>query len=217
MTGRDTFGPRLRAERERAGITLEAIAESTKIKRSLLVGLENNDLAHWPVGIFRRAFFRAYLAAIGLPSETLVADLGRLFPESGAAAGPDSFSGCDGSEGELRITLADTRSSGGRRFILQTAAAALDLCAVLVLTAGAVGVFQFQVLASAAAISLGYCFASVAWLGRTPGAWWLTSDRPVSRRRTAALHVVEPLPLRIVARQSEPSRGRPSDAKTSVA
>jgi hypothetical protein len=78
---RGAFGPGLRIARERAGVTLEAIAQSTKIKVSLLAGLENNDLSHWPCGIFRRAFFREYLAAIGIASESLVAEFIRLFPD----------------------------------------------------------------------------------------------------------------------------------------
>ena len=40
--GRDTFGPWLRAQRERRGIALTTIAEQTKIKRSLLESLDKH-------------------------------------------------------------------------------------------------------------------------------------------------------------------------------
>ena len=40
--------------RERRGITLEAIAETTKIALPLLESLERSDVSHWPKGIFRR-------------------------------------------------------------------------------------------------------------------------------------------------------------------
>jgi hypothetical protein len=207
----------LRAARERAGITLEAIAASTKINRSLLAALEENDLAHWPAGIFRRAFFRSYLDAIGLQSESLVADFVRLFPESGAKSGEDLVTHFDGPESELRLTLVDTGLSGSSRFLQQFAAASSDLCAVIVLTAGTVGLFQFALWPSVAAISLAYGFGSVAWLGRTPGAWWLATDRPTSKRRASVHVLVEPLSLRIVARQQHVSLDRSADAKTSVA
>jgi len=66
---RDTFGPHLRQQRESRGLTLKAIADSTKIRESLLAALERNDVSQWPEGIFRRAFLREYAAAVGLPSQ----------------------------------------------------------------------------------------------------------------------------------------------------
>lgn len=78
---RDTFGPRLRQERERRGIALKNIAASTKIKESLFVGLERNDFSHWPDGIFRRAHLCAYAEAIGLPPQPVLAEYFRLFSE----------------------------------------------------------------------------------------------------------------------------------------
>ena len=50
------FGRRLREQRERHQITLDAIASSTKIKMSLFAGLERGDVADWPAGIFQRDF-----------------------------------------------------------------------------------------------------------------------------------------------------------------
>src|SRR5262249_59099357 len=67
-----TFGPRLRQERERRQISLESIAENTKISRSLLEALERDDISRWPGGIFRRSFVRAYAEAIGLDPDEVV-------------------------------------------------------------------------------------------------------------------------------------------------
>ena len=79
--GRDTFGPWLRAQRERRGIALSTIAEQTKIKRSLLESLERGDLSHWPTAsIYRRAHMRDYATVIGLATDPLVAQFVRLFP-----------------------------------------------------------------------------------------------------------------------------------------
>ena len=58
------FGSRLRAERERRGISLDAIADKTKIKKSFLESLERGDFSKWPAGtVFRRAYVRDYAAA----------------------------------------------------------------------------------------------------------------------------------------------------------
>jgi transcriptional regulator with XRE-family HTH domain len=78
---RPEFGLTLKARRERQGVTLQAIAESTKINVARLAALERGDLSRWPRGIFRRAYFRDYVTAIGLPPEPLVAEFTRLFPD----------------------------------------------------------------------------------------------------------------------------------------
>ena len=77
----ESFGDRLRQRRERQQIALAAIAEQTKIKLSLLEGLERNDVSHWPVGIFRRAFVRAYAHAIGLEPDVVVREFLESHPD----------------------------------------------------------------------------------------------------------------------------------------
>ncbi len=76
-----SFGARLRAERERKEVSLTTIAEDTKIKISLLEGLEHDDLSWWPGGLFRRAYVRAYARAIGLDPERVVAEFLERYPE----------------------------------------------------------------------------------------------------------------------------------------
>lgn len=75
------FGPRLRHERERRQITLKAIADDTKISRSLLEALERDDVSRWPTGIFRRAFVRSYAEAIGLNADEIVREFAERFPD----------------------------------------------------------------------------------------------------------------------------------------
>jgi helix-turn-helix protein len=77
----ESFGARLRQQRERQQIALSAIAEQTKIKLSLLEGLERDDLSHWPAGIFRRAFVRAYAGAIALEPDVVVREFVELHPD----------------------------------------------------------------------------------------------------------------------------------------
>jgi transcriptional regulator with XRE-family HTH domain len=68
----ESLGALLRQRREAQGIALEAIVSQTKIKLSLLEGLERDDVSHWPGGLFRRAFVRAYSQAIGLDPEVVL-------------------------------------------------------------------------------------------------------------------------------------------------
>jgi transcriptional regulator with XRE-family HTH domain len=124
-----SFGQRLRLSRERLGISLEAIAASTKINRSLFAELERDDVSKWPGGIYRRAFVREYAAAIGLPAEAVVAEFNELFPEEGTPA--DTRTLRAEPSNELRLTLAEDRqpalNSAGRRVLIAT----VEVCAVV--------------------------------------------------------------------------------------
>jgi len=71
----------LKAARERKGITLAEIAETTKIPSSVFAALERCDLRSWPKGLFRRSFFRDYVGMIGLPVAEAVEAFVRLFPD----------------------------------------------------------------------------------------------------------------------------------------
>jgi transcriptional regulator with XRE-family HTH domain len=84
-----SFGARLRQQREERGIPLSAIAGQTKIKVSLLDGLERDDLAHWPPGIFRRAYVRAYALAIGLNPDAVVNEFLAIYPERPEIVDPE--------------------------------------------------------------------------------------------------------------------------------
>lgn len=81
MEPASTFGPRLRQERERRRISLESIAQNTKIGRSLLEALERDDVSRWPTGIFRRSFIRSYAKAIGLDPDETVREFVERFPD----------------------------------------------------------------------------------------------------------------------------------------
>ncbi len=81
MSEKDTFGPRLRSERERRGISIETIVTVTKDGADLWLGLERNDFSKWPSGIFARAFVRDYAKAVGLDADDIVDEFCRLFPQ----------------------------------------------------------------------------------------------------------------------------------------
>jgi len=79
MPDPDLFGPRLRRERERRGISLDALAEATKVSTDLWEGLERNDVSRWPAGIFARAFVRDYAITVGLDADAVVDEFCRHF------------------------------------------------------------------------------------------------------------------------------------------
>src|SRR5262245_15191811 len=76
----ESFGARLRHQREKKGVSLRTIANQTKIKLSLLEGLERDDIRYWPAGIFRRAFVRDYAQAIGLDPDAVVREFVERYP-----------------------------------------------------------------------------------------------------------------------------------------
>jgi cytoskeletal protein RodZ len=71
-------GQQLFEARQRHGLTLEDIAQSTKIPVSLLRAIECDDAARLPQGFFTRAFVRAYANEVGINADALLdaADLG---------------------------------------------------------------------------------------------------------------------------------------------
>jgi len=77
----ESFGGRLRRERERRHIDLASIAGNTKVKAALFEGLERDDVSRWPSGIFRRSFIRVYANAIGLDPEPIVREFLERFPD----------------------------------------------------------------------------------------------------------------------------------------
>ena len=80
----ESFGARLRQRREERQIALSSIADETKIKLSLLEALERDDVSHWPSGLFRRAYIRAYAHMIGLDPDDVVREFVELYPEPSA-------------------------------------------------------------------------------------------------------------------------------------
>ncbi len=69
-----TVGERLQREREMRGITLEEIAEATKIGTRSLRALELEEFDTLPGGIFNKGFVRAYARFLGIDEEQAVAD-----------------------------------------------------------------------------------------------------------------------------------------------
>jgi transcriptional regulator with XRE-family HTH domain len=80
---KETFGPVLRAARERRGITLKQLASETKLSAELWAALEEGNLSRWPRQVFARSYIRDYADRVGLEADELVNEFCRLYPEWG--------------------------------------------------------------------------------------------------------------------------------------
>ena len=207
MTGEQAaFGSALRREREGREISLPAVAESTKIKQSLLASLERGDASHWPPGIYGRAFLREYAAAVGLPPEPIVAEFLRLFSEAGAGV-PERIDPSN-AIGGLRLTLAQARRWQAGTLATQAAAALIDLGIVLAIGAAMGNRFDLATWTTTAIFAVAYYSVATTSLGRSPMLWLINlavlrhADRAKARVRPRPssrdlLHIVGNAPRQV--------------------
>jgi transcriptional regulator with XRE-family HTH domain len=182
------FGHSLRNARLQRELTLESIADSTKIGAALLADLERGDLTRWPKGLFRRAFLREYAAAIGLPPEQVVSDVRRLFPEDGVAPPPAETATNEG----LRLLLAADQPWWLMPTARRAVAASLDL--LVVLLAGIAVAYLVSGSVSMVTVLIGFTYYGSATLfsGATPASLllnqrWTFRHRAGSRPHTASV------------------------------
>jgi len=114
------FGAVLRDARKRRGVSLQELANNTKIATSILYGLEDGRVDRLPGGLYSRAFVRAYAREVGLdPDETVEAFL-KAVPE-----GRDDF--------DLKLTDSKSILGGVLNLPLIIAAAALACLIIIIL------------------------------------------------------------------------------------
>jgi transcriptional regulator with XRE-family HTH domain len=169
------FCTRLKAEREKRGIGLDAIADATKVKLSLLASLERGDLSRWPHGIYRRSFFKAYVRAIGLPTEPSFSDFLEFFPEEPTSQGTAPAALHADASARLRLTLvASPWRPPSTRYLL---AAMLDAVAVLGAAAAVSWLIGGRLWTCTGVIALVYSAITTACLGRSAALALLTRRR----------------------------------------
>jgi cytoskeleton protein RodZ len=81
-----TVGVRLREAREKRGVSLRQIANTTRISVMSLEALERSDLSRLPGGIFTRSFIRAYAQEVGLDPDRTIQDFIAELPPDAAHA-----------------------------------------------------------------------------------------------------------------------------------
>src|SRR5262245_59895022 len=66
------LGEQLKAERERKGIVLDEICESTKIRKDYLQAIERHDWDALPGHVFTQSYLRSYAECLGMDSKLLL-------------------------------------------------------------------------------------------------------------------------------------------------
>ena len=164
------FGRRLRGERERRGLTLQTIADSTKIPLSLLAGLERGDIGNWPCGLFGRAHFRAYAAAVGLSSEPFMTEFVHL---TGNDTAPTPAVDAPDDDNATRLTLAEDRHWRTRSIGLRALASALDLCGIFTVAAAFARILNMDLSLACALVGLSYYALATMALGQSVTLWFV--------------------------------------------
>jgi transcriptional regulator with XRE-family HTH domain len=172
----------LKEVRERRGITLAEIAERSKVSEGLYAALERADVSRWPMGIYRRSFFRAYALAVGLPVEAALSEFVLLFPDEDQQQ-PSANQAT--SSGPLRMTLADRTWMRTSR--MQVVAALVDLIMVVATTAAVAWWLPVGIGTVAAVVTVIYYSLATACFACSPGIWWLRTRG--YRKRAKALRL----------------------------
>jgi transcriptional regulator with XRE-family HTH domain len=188
----EDFGPRLREEREMRGMSLDELAEVTKVSVELWEGLERNDFSRWPSGIFARAFVRDYAKAIGLDADAVVNDFCRAFPIGDRRAArivkaQAQLIGHNHQAPEADLLPAGRERRKARRpeapqsrrviYAPRALAAIADILFVTGLAASAANLLDAGFLASAGVVALLYFTTSTIGTGATPGVRLLAAIR----------------------------------------
>ena len=167
-----SLGTRLRSERESRGFTLVQISESTKIPVGLLAALERNDLSRWPKAFYGRAFFKSYVAALGLDPDPLVLEFSGLIQDDSAPAPTQT----DGPSAETEIAspaplaLSWAGPSIASRLARSVGMALLEVTAVAVLGATIAWGSGLRWLEAIGIVALVYLPGSRIAAERIP--WW---------------------------------------------
>ena len=73
------FGKTLREAREAKGLSISQVAEATRIMRSIVEGLENENFSGIPAPIYGRGFVKLYCETVGLDPKPMVAEFMEIY------------------------------------------------------------------------------------------------------------------------------------------
>ena len=186
---RQEFCLALKATRERRGITLTEIANSTKIPAYMFAALERSDLKRWPRGLFRRSFFRDYVRMIGLPVAETTAEFVRLFPDGSGTEltkAPGSASDADQSSG-LRLAF-DTAWHGPPTSVLsRLLAVPIDAGAVILIAVALAWWAGLDRATTTTIVALAYFSVATLLVGESPAKWAMSRRRSILDTLTLGL------------------------------
>ena len=193
----ESFGSRLRRERERRQIPLASIAENTKIAVSHFEDLERDNVSRWPSGIFRKNFIRAYAKAVGLDIDETTREFLERFPDPNEpppaeeavaqVAAVRTAASPSAPKPAVRITVADAPPA----FIAGAVAASMrSRITAVACDAAVVGTIGLVVYAVMGSLWMPLCVALVAYygggillLGNTPGVCFVAATEQAGQRQ----------------------------------
>jgi len=215
----DAFGPNLRRARLQRGISLEGLAETTRIPADLWRGLEGNDLSRWPSGIFARAYVRQYAVAVGIDPEATVDEFCRSFAQGDRRAerlvrDHAAIVGhrLDWTDDLVGVILDTDRRSGSTPspdsslpVLLQpgrgrVAAAVADATVVVAIGLGVAALLPIGRATALAGCAVIYHGAALITLGCTPAAWAIDT---YARSQHPSASARGPRILRLLVRSSD--------------
>ena len=126
VSERRAFGERLKRQRERRDVSLQRIAEDTKVSTALFAGLERGDCARWPAGLYSRAYVRAYAEAIGLNGRDTIDEFTALYGDTPANP-PATIVPATVRRDHLRLSMADEPAVDHQLLLRRAALAAAEL------------------------------------------------------------------------------------------
>jgi cytoskeletal protein RodZ len=86
-----SIGSTLAAARETAGLTLEDVAAATRIRRTLIMNIENDDYSACGGDFYARGHLRNIAAAVGLDPAPLLAEFDAARPDAAPARATEVF------------------------------------------------------------------------------------------------------------------------------
>ena len=197
-----SFGPVLRAARERRGVSLAQIAAETKLGAELWADLEDNNLARWPKQIYARSYVRDYALRVGMDPDEIVNEFCRLFPEWGDRRAEKLIRGqaaiinhdlmWQDLPAKERRRSTDRAPQGAPTFLTRNrtriVAAVVDLAAISAITWVAValrGSFWPSLAVAALAYSIASTLFSASGFGVIAAEWLIriASAMPAAKRR----------------------------------
>jgi cytoskeleton protein RodZ len=125
-----SFGEKLKREREMRAITLEEIAEATKIGTRSLRALEEEHFDQLPGGIFNKGFVRAYARFLGIDEEQAVADYMTATNEVGTSTSTQLAALAEQVEQHRAAKEAGQENSGSTAMMLAAIVAIVIVCGV---------------------------------------------------------------------------------------
>lgn len=186
----ESFGARLRTQRERQHIDLSTIAAQTKVNVAFFEALERDDVSRWPSGIFRRSFLRAYAHAIGLDPDPVIKEFLERFPDPAEVSIADPVSALASTVAKREraerpaVDMAAPSTPSPTPFVRWSVLPGMDHrlravawdAGVLIAIALSGVVVADRFWAPLAIATLAYYFGAILVLGNTPGVYFFAAE-----------------------------------------